>query len=388
LYPGFVQYDFDQVIERRDTDSAKWGMYPRDVIPLWVADMDFRSAEPIIQALRLRSDHGVFGYNRTLETLVHLLRDRMRQLYQWEIREPEIILLPGIVTGINVAIQAYTSPGEGVLAQPPVYFHFLRDPIRHGRVLCDPPLVRKGSTYEIDLDRFKRAITQETRLFVFCNPHNPVGRVYRRTELEALAEICLSYGLVICSDEIHCDLIYPPHRHIPIATLGPEVENRSITLMAPSKTYNIAGLECGYAIIKNPKLRKLWNDSAYGIVPRTNIMGQVAAIAGLNYGKEWLEQVMNYLQGNRDYLFEYLRRKIPSIRMCDMEATYLAWLDCADTGIRENPAEFFLNKAHVALTDGLEFGNGGEHFVRLNFACPRRTLTEALERMKNAVEVL
>jgi cystathionine beta-lyase len=383
-----VRYDFDRIIERRDTDSAKWGLYSREVIPLWVADMDFRSADPIIQALKLRSDHGVFGYNRPLPMLIHVLQDRMRRLYQWDIEEQALIFLPGIVTGINVAIQAYAASGEGILAQPPVYFHFLRDPIKHGRVLHDPPLVRKGSTYEIDFERFKHAITGDTKLFVFCNPHNPVGRVYRQAELETLAEICLSHGLVICSDEIHCDLVYPPHHHIPIATLGPEVENRTVTLMAPSKTYNIAGLECGYAIIKNPMLRKLWNDSAYGIVPRTNIMGQVAAIAGLREGKEWLEQVITYLQGNRDFLFEYLREKIPAIRMCDMEATYLAWLDCADTGIKRNPSQFFLKKAHVALSDGIEFGKGGEDFVRLNFACSRKILAEALERMKNALEIL
>jgi cystathionine beta-lyase len=387
LYPAFVQYDFDQIIERRGTDSIKWGVYSQEVIPLWVADMDFKSADPIIHALKLRSDHGVFGYNRTSQTLIQVLQDRMRQLYHWEISEQEIIFLPGIVTGINVAIQAYTAPGEGVLVQPPVYFHFLRDPIRHGRVLHDPPLARNGATYEIDFDQFEHAITSDTKLFVFCNPHNPVGRVYGKKELEALAEICLRHGLIICSDEIHCDLVYPPHHHIPIATLGSEVADWTVTLMAPSKTYNIAGLECGYALIKNPRLRKRWKDFSYGIVPGANTMGQVAALAGLSQGKEWLEQVLAYLQGNRDYLYDYVREEIPSIRMCDMEATYLAWLDCAAADVGDHPSEFFLNRAQVALSDGTEFGKGGENFVRLNFACPRKRLVQALERIKDAIKI-
>jgi cystathionine beta-lyase len=383
-----VRYDFDRVIERRDTDSIKWSLYPRDVIPLWVADMDFQSADPIVRALKLRSDHGVFGYNRGLQALIRVLQDRMQRLYGWEIAEPEIIFLPGIVTGINVAIQAYAAAGEAVLVQPPVYFHFLRDPVNHGRVLQDPPLARNGDTYEIDFDRFESAITDDTKLFIFCNPHNPVGRVYRKAELESIAEICLRRGLIICSDEIHCDLVYPPHHHIPIATLGPEVADRTITLMAPSKTYNIAGLECGYALIKSAGLRKCWEDTSFGLVPRTNIMGQTAALAGLSEGGEWLEQVMAYLQENRDYLRDYIQKELPSIRMCSMEATYLAWLDCASAGIEGNPSRFFLNNARVALSDGMEFGEGGKDFVRLNFACPRQTLVQALDRMKNALEIL
>ncbi len=383
-----MKYDFDQIIERRDTDSIKWSIYPHDVIPMWVADMDFQSPESIIHALRLRIDHGVFGYSRPSQALTRVLQERMRQLYGWRISEPEIVFLPGIVTGLNIAFQAFSDPGEGILAQPPVYFHFLRDPVLHGRILQDPPLVKNGDSYEIEFDQFERAITNRTRVFILCNPHNPVGRVFTRQELESIAEICLRHGLIIISDEIHCDLIYPPHRHIPIATLSPEVEGRTVTLMAPSKTYNIAGLECGYAIIKNSGLRKKWRDFSYGIVPGVNIMGHVAALAGLSEGQEWLEQALAYMQGNRDCLFEYVREKMPSIRMCSVEATYLGWLDCKGTGIIEKPSEFFLNKAGVALSDGAEFGKGGTNFVRLNFACPRKRLVQALEQMKNALDVL
>jgi cystathionine beta-lyase len=386
LYAGYVKYDFNQAVERRDTDSIKWALYPPDVIPLWVADMDFVSADPIIQALNNRAKHRVFGYNRAPQALVFALQSRLQQLYGWEVSTRDLVFLPGLVTGINIAIQAFTSPGESVLAQPPVYFHFLRDPVHHGRLLQDPPLVRNGDRYEIDFDLFERAITDNTKLFILCNPHNPVGRVYTKAELEKLADICLRHSLIICSDEIHCDLVFPPHQHIPIATLGLEVEAQTVTLMAPSKTYNIAGLECGYAVIKNPKLRNCWKDFSYGIIPHGNIMGFVAALAALEDGQEWLDQVVEYLLGNRDCLVKYLRENIPLIRACEVEATYLAWLDCTELGLSENPSRFFLDRARVGLSDGEEFGKGGKNFVRLNFACPQIRLNEALDRMKNALK--
>lgn len=383
-----MKYDFDQAVERRGTDSIKWGLYPEDVIPLWVADMDFRSAEPIVQALRNRADHGVFGYSRISREFIPALQNRLLLLYKWSVAESEIVFLPGIVTGINVAIQSFTSPVEGVLAQPPVYFHLLRDPIHHGRILQDPPLTRKGDSYEIDFDLFERAITPDTRLFLFCNPHNPVGRVYTKAELEAVADICLRHRLIVCSDEIHCDLIYPPYRHIPIATLSREMEAQTITLMAPSKTYNIAGLECGYAIINNEELRRRWKEFSFGLIPNVNIMGQVAALAGLREGQSWLEQVLEYLKGNRDFLMEFFQTEMPSIRMSRVEATYLAWLDCSEIGFAGNPSEFFLKNAGVALNDGPDFGKGGDNFIRLNFACPRRKLMQALHQMKNALKIL
>lgn len=383
-----MQYNLDQVTERRGTDSIKWGLYSDDVIPLWVADMDFRAAEPIIQALHERVDHGIFGYSRPTQALRKALQDRLARLYQWEISEEQVLFSPGIVTGLNVAFQAFAGPGEGVLAQPPVYFHFLKDPVHHGRAVHDPPLVRKGDTYETDFDQFEKAITAGTRVFVLCNPHNPVGRVYTRAELEKMAEICLRHHLVICSDEIHCDLVYPGNRHIPMATLSPEVADKTVTLMSPSKTYNLAGLDCGYAIIRNEALRRIWKDTSFGIVPGVNIMGHVAALAALRDGQKWLDQVMVYLQGNRDYLAKSIREKMPAIQMCTMEATYLAWLDCNGAGIPGNPAEFFLKRAHVGLNNGPDFGKGGEGFVRLNFACPRKTLAEALDRMTTAMNEL
>lgn len=383
-----MKYDFDQVVARRGTDSIKWGLYPEDVIPLWVADMDFRSAEPVLQALRDRIEHGVLGYPRPSPALKAAIRDRMKQLYGWEVREEEILLIPGVVTGINLAIQAYSARGEAILAQPPVYFHFLRDPVHHGRMLIDPPLARRGESYEIDFEQFEKSITGQTRAFILCNPHNPVGRVFSRAELEKLAEICLRRRLVLCSDEIHCDLVYPGCRHIPIASISPEIADRTVTLMAPSKTYNIAGLECACAIIPNASLRRMWQNASYGLVPGVGIAGLSAALAALTEGQEWLDQVMSYLEGNRNFLAQYLNENLPAIRMCRMEATYLAWLDCSQTGIRGNLCEFFLKEARVALNNGPDFGKGGEGFVRLNFACPRSVLTEGLARMADAIRRL
>jgi len=381
-------YDFDRVIERRGTDSVKWKKYGDEVLPLWVADMDFISAEPILRALHERVDQAFFGYAQPLRELCDTILRRLKSLYGWDARDEEIYYLPGLVTGLNLAIQAFTAPGEGVLVQPPVYPHFVKDPVHHGRTLMDPFLIPKGDTYEVDFGVLEKAITPQTRIFILCNPHNPVGRVFTRAELERMADICLRHRLVICSDEIHCDLVYPGFRHIPIASLAPEVAKWTITLMAPSKTYNLAGLRCGFAVIQNPDLAKGWKKATLGLNPGLNNFGQVAALAGYREGKGWLDQVMAYLKENRDFLYRSVSERLRGVRMARMEGTYLAWLDCRGSGIRGNPFEFFLKEAKVALNDGNEFGRGGEGFVRLNFACPRKILQEALDRMAAALKKL
>ena len=379
-------YDFDQAVERRGTDSHKWQRYGDGILPLWVADMDFVSAEPIIEALRERVDQRIFGYAQPTSQLRLVILERLKKLYGWEVSEEELIFLPGVVTGLNLAFRLFAQPGDGVLVQPPVYSHFITDPLLHGLVVNDPPLVEKEDTYEIDFDAFERSITDRTRVFLLCNPHNPVARVYTREELEKLAGICLRHKIVICSDEIHCDLLYPGYRHLPIATLGPDVADQTITLMSPSKTFNLAGLGCAFAIIQNPALRRRWIVGSQGLIPHVNIMGLVAALAAYSDGKEWLDQVLVYLEENKNFLAEYVREKLPGIRMAKIEATYLAWLDCRRSAIRGNPFDFFLGEAGVALNDGITYGKGGEGFVRLNFACPRKLLTEGLDRMADALQ--
>jgi cystathionine beta-lyase len=383
-----MKYGFDQVVERKGSDSIKWQRYGNEVIPLWVADMDFVSPEPIIKALHERVDHRVFGYAGPGDELISVIKERLKRLYGWDVLAEHIIFVPGVVTGLNLAFHLFADPGDGVLVQPPVYSHFITDPVIRGRRLIDPPLIKKGGTYEIDFDVFEKTITTRTRIYVLCNPHNPVGRVFRTDELEQLADICIRHNILICADEIHCDLLYPGYQHIPIATLGNEVAERTITLMSPSKTFNLAGLKCSFAIITNPLLRETWVRGSEGLIPHVNIMGLTAALAGFKDGQDWLDQCLSYLRGNRDFLVEYVREKLPSISMTRMEGTYLAWLDCTKSGIRGNPFYFFLKESKVALNDGAECGKGGEGFVRLNFACPRKTLVDALERMTGALERL
>ncbi len=383
-----MKYDFDQTVERRGTDSIKWRRYGNDVLPLWVADMDFVSPEPVVKALHERVDHRIFGYGGAGEELVNIIRQRLKSLYDWDVPGEHIIFVPGVVTGLNLAFQLFAGPGDAVLVQPPVYSHFIADPVNRGRMLIDPPLIKKGDTYEVDFDAFERSITDSTRIYVLCNPHNPVGRVFRKDELERFAEICMRRNILICADEIHCDLVYPDHQHIPIATLGGEAADRTITFMSPSKTFNLAGLKCSFVVIKDPVLRKAWIRGSEGLVPHVNIMGLTAALAAYRDGQDWLEQCLSYLKGNRDLLVKYVTEKLPFITITRMEATYLAWLDCRRSGIPGNPFRFFLNESKVALNDGLEYGNGGEGFVRLNFACPRKLLADALERMADALKKL
>jgi cystathionine beta-lyase len=382
-------YDFDELLERQATECVKWHKFAEDVLPMWVADMDFTSPEPVIQALRERVDHGVFGYPQESPELRAVIIERLSELYGWEVAPDEIILLPGVIEGFNLACQAQASGGGGVLQQPPIYPPFLRAPGNAGMELQEAELVRdEQGVYGIDWEVFEQAVDERTRVFMLCNPHNPVGRVYRREELERMAEICLSRGVVICSDEIHCDLVYSEYTHIPMATLDPEVAQNTITLMAPSKTFNLPGLQASFAVIQNADLRERFDKERRDLVPWVNVMGLVAMQAAYQDGQDWYEQLMVYLEGNRDYVYRYVQEELPGISMAKPEGTYLAWLDCRETGIPKNPCEFFIEKGRVGLNDGKTFGSGGEGFVRLNFGCPREVLSEGLARIRQALESL
>jgi cystathionine beta-lyase len=379
-------YDFDQVVQRDNSDCAKWGYYGDGILPLWVADMDFRSAEPIIKALQERAAHGVFGYGLTPPELPQVICERLQRLYQWQVSPEEIIFLPGLVSGLNVVCRAIGQPGQSILVQTPVYPPFLSAPDNHGLSLDIAPLtyVEQGRTlrYEIDYDVFEAAITPQTCLFILCNPHNPIGRSYTRTELTRLAEICDRHNLVICSDEIHCDLLLGQTRHSPLASLSPEIAQRCISLFAPSKTFNIPGLGCSFAVIQNSELRKQMNRAAAGITPHVNVMGYVAALAAYTEGQEWLDQLLVYLTANRDFVVEFVTEKLPGVKTTVPESTYLAWLDCRELQLESSPYIFFLEEAQVALNDGSLFGQGGQGFVRLNFGCSRSILAQALERIR------
>lgn len=384
-------YDFDTLPDRRATESFKWNAYPADVLPMFVADMDFVSPQPVIDALQRRVAHGVFGYPggmlRDLPDLKETLIERLQRLYGWTIQAEDILLVPGLVTALNQAVQACVPANSGVLVQTPVYPPFLTLAKNAGVLDQRVGLSREDQSgqYSVDGAAFEAALTPETRMFVLCNPHNPVGRAFRRQELERMAEACLQRDVLICSDEIHCDLVYSGVKHLPIASLDAEIAQRTITLMAPSKTYNIAGLECSVAIIPNPELRKQYQQASRGLMGWVNIMGLAAAQAAYAQGQEWLDQVLVYLEGNRDFLYEYVQRELPGMHMVKPEATYLAWLDCRGLGLKEDPYQFFLREARVAFNQGSNFGEGGDGFVRLNFGCPRSMLLEALERVRNHV---
>lgn len=380
-----MPYNFDHLLDRRSSDSLKWNLYDAEVLPLWVADMDFVSPEPVLRALHARIDHGVFGYGKTPAELREVIVERLARLYGWRVTPEDLVFLPGVVPGFNLAARALTTPGDGLLIQTPVYPPFLEVPTHTGLTLNSMELTRRADGYyEIDFDVFA-ACAARSRLFLLCNPHNPVGRAFHEDELRRMAELCLRHGVTLCSDEIHCDLLFSGTRHIPIAALDPEIAAQTITLMAPSKTYNIAGLECSFAVIQNPDLRRRFEAARQGMVPGCNLLGYVAALAAYRDGQEWLDEVLRYLEANRDFLQQFVAAELPGITMSPLEATYLAWLDCRALELPGKPCDFFRERARVGLNDGATFGPGGEGFVRLNFGCPRATLTEALMRMKAAL---
>jgi cystathionine beta-lyase len=381
-----VSIDFDRIIDRRDSGCAKWSRYDEDVLPLWVADMDFAVPDGVVHALEEHVAHGVFGYGRAPQALSEVIQERLAQLYGWQVKQEEIVFLPGVVSGFNLACRAVGAAGDEVLVQPPIYPPMLTAPGNAGRVCSEVPLVERDGRYEIDFAAFEEAITPRTSLFLLCNPHNPTGRVFQRDELQRMAEICLEKGVVICSDEIHCDIVFRGSRHIPLAALSPEVAARTITLFAPSKTFNIPGLGCSMGVVQDPELLAALIEAGAGIMHGPNVLGYTAALAAYRDGHTWLTELLGYLEDNCDYMLSYLATHIPEIRCWKPEGTFLAWLDCREAGIPGNPHRFFLENARVAVNDGAAFGEAGRGFVRLNFACPRAILTEALERMRAALE--
>jgi len=376
-------FDFNTIIDRKDSDSHKWRKYKdSEVIPMWVADMDFASPPAVVQALHRRVDHAIFGYAEPDPRLKEVVVEHLHQRHRWDISPEWIVWLPGLVTGLNVACRTVGRPGAGVLTTPPIYPPFFTAPRLAGKRLQTSPLALGASRWELDLDGLRQAVAHETSLFLLCNPHNPTGRVFTRPELEALAELCLNANLTICSDEIHCDLVLEPGcRHLPMAALSPEVARRTITLMAPSKTFNLPGLGCAFAIISESKLRRRFLRAMNGIVPHINIFGYVAAQAAYEYGAPWLEALLAYLRDNRSLVYQAVRQ-MEGFRMAPVEATYLGWIDARQNGF-ENPARFF-EQHGVGLSDGAFFGAPG--FLRLNFGCPRTLLTTALERMSQALQ--
>jgi cystathionine beta-lyase len=393
-----MAYNFDQIIERRDTDSIKWNFYPADMLPLWVADMDFLTPEPIRDALHAMLDRGVLGYEFLQQHTKEVVAARMQRLYGWQVDPDWVVATTGVVSGFNIAARAICKPGDGVLIHTPVYnmFYMLYKNLDLIQQSAPIDLSVDGNVIhpKLNMESFAQAFhsnSARTRMFLFCHPHNPLGRVFTRDELQAMAEICLQNDAIIVSDEIHSELLLNGSKHIPTATLSPEIADKTITLIAASKTFNTAGLFCAFAIIPNPELRARFvqaNDQITGHVASPGLVASEAAFSGKC--DEWLDELRVYLQGNRDFVVEYLTENFPEAKFTVPQATYLQWIDFSEyvnSGKMDKlPYNYFLERGRVALSNGKAFGEGCENFVRLNFASPRKMIAEALERMLLALK--
>ncbi|WP_325892240.1 MalY/PatB family protein [Grimontia sp. NTOU-MAR1] len=379
------QFDFDKEVDRTKSQSDKWDKYKgQDILPMWVADSDFQSPPAVIEALQERVSHGVFGYTHASDTLTAIFVARMKSRYNWDIQPEWVVYLPGLVCGLNIAARALTDEGQTIISPSPIYPPFISSAKFAERPLVKATVKLSDGRRMPNLVEAEEQLSGKGGLLQMCNPLNPGGTVYTREELEATLAFAEKHDLFVCSDEIHCDLILDGDKqHIPFASISESAEQRSVTLMAPSKTFNIAGLGASIAIIPNAKLRQRFSKIKRGIVPGVNVLAFTAAEAAYEHGEAWLQEQLCYLAGHRDYLMQEINA-LPGMKLEHIEATYLAWIDCSELPV-DNPHRFF-EEAGVGLSPGLDFGN--RKFVRLNFGCTRKTLEQALQRMKIAIMAL
>lgn len=387
-------YDFNTVIDRRGTASVKWDLADRlfggqGLLPLWVADMDFVSPKPVIDALAGRARHGVFGYSACMDGYYDAALSWMHERHGWQLQKDWLVFCPGVVPALNMAIQAFTRPGGGVIIQQPVYYPFMRSILANGRRIVNNPLRLTADRYEMDFDDLSRkARDPDATLMILCSPHNPVGRVWTQAELEQLGAICCDNKITVVADEIHADLVLPGYRHIPFASLSDDFLRAAITCTSPSKTFNLAGLHTAHAIIADPEKRKAFSNAlVHSGLQWPNAFGTVAHEAAYSSGGPWLAQLLVYLQGSLDFLKAFIAEHLPQVQVIEPEATYLVWLDCRALGLDWYGLKALMQQeAHVALDEGYIFGDEGRGFERINIACPRSILRECLERMAAAVK--
>jgi cystathionine beta-lyase len=388
-----IKYDFDEILDRTNTGSLKYDYRneyfgTNDLIPMWVADMDFRTPDFIMAAIRERASHEILGYSLRPESFYRSIVDWYRIRQGWEISRDWILFSPGIVAALSMAVRAYTEEGDRVVVQPPVYHPFFSVIRENNRIPLYNKLKEENGRYGMDLEGLKKDLDPGVKLLILSHPHNPVGRVWTEEELTGLADVCLENDIIIISDEIHSDLVYPPRTHVPLSTLGEEIARNTITCVAPSKTFNLAGLASSVVVIQDEKLRAAFNrELSTGHFYMGNIFGSVALEAAYSKGHDWLDQLLAYLRGNLEFMNDFINTELKPIRMSPVEATYLAWLDMRELGLKpEKLRQFMKRQARIGCNDGPTFGPGGNGYQRLNFACPRSILNKALLQLKEALE--
>lgn len=391
-----MKYDFDRVIDRRGKNCLKYDFAaergkPDGLLPLWVADMDLPAAEEIKQALHEAVEHGIYGYSEVKEPYFNAVHDWMKTRHGWEVKSEWLVKTPGIVYAIAACVKAYTKEGDGVMIQNPGYYPFGQVVRDNGRTLVDNTLHEENGRYIMDYEDMERQIvSSNVKLFILCSPHNPVGRVWTEEELRRVGEICLKHGVIIVSDEIHHDFIFPGHKHFVLANLDERFPDTTVTCTAPSKTFNIAGLQVSNIFIANPKLREAFvreiDKTGYS---QLNQMGLVACESAYRYGADWLEQLLVYLKGNLDFARDFIDRQIPGVKLVEPEGTFLLWLDCRDLHISDEELDdLVIHKAKLWLDGGRMFGPCGSGYQRINMACPREILKKALTGFAEAVKTL
>jgi cysteine-S-conjugate beta-lyase len=385
-------WNFDETIDREGTNCIKYDLREetfgrKDIIPMWVADMDFKTPGFIVSALKDRLNHEIYGYTYRPKEYYLSIIEWHEKRHNWRIEREWISFTPGVVPALNFCTLAFTKPGESIIVQPPVYFPFFSAVETHARKIIYNQLIKSDDVWTMDFDALEKSIDSNTRMIIVSNPHNPVGRSWSPQELGRLAEICLKKNILILSDEIHCDLVLPGFRHTPVASLSKEIADITITCIAPSKTFNLAGLSTSSVVISNPDLKKSYSKIIESLhIGSGNIFGAVASIAAYSQGHDWLNALLDYIDGNIDFTYDYFSKMIPEIVPVRPEATYMIWLDCKQLGINgKELMEFFVQKAGVGMNEGSTFGPGGEGYMRMNLALTRKTLTTALEQIENAV---
>ncbi|AEE92149.1 Cystathionine beta-lyase PatB [Tepidanaerobacter acetatoxydans Re1] len=388
------KYDFDTVIDRSGNYSSKWDelkkMFGRDdLLPMWVADMDFMSPQPVVDALVKRAKQGIYGYTSRPESYFESVARWMKKRHNWDVKTEWMIYTPGVVPALSFIINAFTYPGDKVLVQQPVYYPFFRVIEDNGRRIVNNPLIYKEGRYTMDFDDLEEKVKdRRIKLMFLCSPHNPVGRVWTKDELIRLGRICIDNNILVVSDEIHHDILYPGVKHIPFASISEEFALSSITCTAPSKTFNLAGLQTSTIIIPNTAYYDIYRNFIKRLqLLRNNAFGLVALEAAYTHGEEWLDQLLEYLDGNLRAFTEGIEKDVPQIKVVKPEGTYLVWLDCRELGFDAHQLnDFIIDKAKLAFESGYWFGHGGEGFQRTNIACPRTYVNEAVKRLKSAVE--